>query len=380
MGYFTLKAKGDNMIRTNNIDRFFKEQPKIDFIEDMKLNTPMIVDFKQDYSDGELCVKDLFISENDFSTEKLLATVFDDFENFIVANKIKGVKVAVNVKKDESLDNDVFSILVDNNKIIIKASNIDCIRRAVIRLEDLIVLNNGVLNKCEYKEKITIDDLISRCFFSPINRPPKCIEELYSDEDFYYDGYLNKLMHDGVSAIWITSDYSALVKSTYITEFGENSEKRIKKLNRTIEKCALYGIKVFLFLIEPISLKEDVISKKYPDLYKKYPQVMGNSSFGPTAFCTYTEFGENYLKEAIKLLFSSAPNLGGIISITQGERVTSCATTWRDEQGNWSNNCPHCKDKSQSEIVIHTVDIIVDAMKEVAPNAKFCPECGTKIK
>ncbi len=359
------------MIRTNLIDKYFQDQPALEFIEGLKENHPLAVDYKQEFSADEVCVRGLFLSQNDFAGEKYLKTVFDDFENFIRANGIEGDKIAVNIANDLSLDGETYRITVSERAISIRASSVACVRRAVIRLEDVIVMNHGYLKMGTHQEKILLKDLISRCFFSPINRPPKCIEELASDEEFYPDGYLNKLMHDGVNCIWITSDYASLIKSSFITEFGQDSEKRIAKLNATIERCALYGIQVFLFLIEPISLKESEFTRKFPDLYKKYPQVMGNSTAGPTAFCTYTEFGEQYLAEAVKLLFTSAPKLGGIISITHGERVTSCANTWPDSKGEWSNNCPHCKEKSQSEIVAHTVKIIVDAMKSVASDAQF---------
>ncbi len=359
------------MIRERLIDKYFQEQPPLEFVEDLKTNEPLRVDFKARLAEGEIWAKGLYIFSNDFAGERLLQTAFDDLERFIARNKMSGSRLALRFVRDLSLDDKTYVISVTEGEISLRAANVDCLRRAIIRLEDITVMQGGGLRKGERRERFVLEDLISRCFFSPINRPPRCIEELASDEEFYPDGYLNKLMHDGVSCIWITSNYSSLIKSSYITEFGEDSERRIAKLNATIDKCALYGVKVFLFLIEPMSLKEDEFLKKFPDLYKKYPQVMGNSTSGPTAFCTYTEFGEKYLAEAVKLLFTSAPKLGGIISITHGERVSSCANTWPNSKGEWSNNCPYCKDKSQSEIVAHTVKIIVDAMKSVAPNARF---------
>ncbi len=359
------------MIRNRIIDQYFQDQPPLEFVEDLKVNAPLRVDMKKRAATDEVRMQGFYISANDFENERLLRTVFDDFERFTDENSLKGDTLPLRILQNSSFDEKSYCISVKENAVDIEANNVQCIRRAVIRLEDFIVTHNGYLQKGEYKEKIVLDDLISRCFFSPINRPPKCIDELASEEDFYPDGYLNKLMHDGVNCIWIMSNFASLIESSYITEFGQDSGRRITKLNKTIEKCALYGIEVYLFLIEPMSLMEGELTMKFPDLHKKYPQVMGNSALGPTAFCTYTEFGEKYLAEAVKNLFISAPKLGGMISITQGERVTSCATIWRDNKGNWRNNCPHCKDKSQSQIVAHTVKIIVEAMKSVAPKAKF---------
>ncbi len=364
------------MIRTNIIDKYFQDQPPLDFVEDLKKNPPLKVDFKKRAVCGEIRMQGFYIAENDFEGEALLKTVFDDLDRFTEANKLGGDQLCVNVLKNESFDDKTYSISVKENAVDIEAKSIDCLRRAIIRFEDLIVTRNGYLKKGEYKEKLELDGLISRCFFSPINRPPKCIDELESDEDFYPDGYLNKLMHDGITCIWIISRLAYLIKSSYITEFGVGRERKIAKLNQTIEKCARYGIKVYLFLIEPISLMDGELTNKYPGLEKKYTQVLGNSASGesqsgPNAFCTYTEFGEKYLSEAIKQLFINSPGLGGIISITHGERITSCGTNWPDNLGVWHNNCPHCKGRTQSEIVTHTVKIIVDAMKSVKPEAEF---------
>ncbi len=359
------------MIRKNIIDEYFEKQPELTFIKDLKESRILRIDRKKKPQNGEIAVEKIFIDRNDFSDCDKLKHSMDDLAAFISFNNLNGDDTALNILREDGLSSNKFVISIEENRICIRASEKEQVRRALIELQDEMVIGGGCLKKGEVRRKEILENRISRCFFSPINRPPKNIEELSCDTDFYPDGYLNKLMHDGVNAVWITSSFASLIKSSYITEFGEGSDKRIKRLNETIEKCAGYGIKVYLLLIEPISLDEDSIKREFHDLYKKYPQVRGNSTSGPAAFCTFTEFGENYLKEAVKNLFSSAKNLGGIISITWGERVSSCANSWPDGKGKWSNNCPHCHDKTRAEIVAHTVKIIVDAMKSVAPQAEF---------
>ena len=190
------------------------------------------------------------------------------------------------------------------------ASEREGVRRGVIRLEDLLKIGGGSLTLSATHEKPVLKRRISRCFFSPTNRPPKNLVELDDDVDYYPDGYLNKLMHDGVNAIWIYSDFDSLIKTPMIPEFGKGSERRIKKLNATIEKCRRYGVDVFLFLLEPIALTNYTIDKRHPGISERYPQTHGNiyqdafSEEKAIAFCTYTEFGKAYCIDAVKRLFS----------------------------------------------------------------------------
>ncbi len=295
------------------IDEYFDKQPELTFINDLKEKRILLLDKKEKALNGEIPIEKVFINDNDFTD---LDSSIDDFTAFLIYNNLNGKSTPLDIVRDESLNADEYAVSVEDNRIQISASEKEQVRRALISLQDDVVIGGGYLKKGVVNRKEMLESRISRCFFSPINRPPKNIEELSCDSDFYPDEYLNKLMHDGINAIWITSSFASLIKSSYITEFGEGSEKRIERLNKTIKKCARYGIKVYLFLIEPISLYEDSVRREFPDLYKKYPQVKGNSTAGPAAFCTFTEFGENYLKEAVKNLFLSAKDLGGIISIT----------------------------------------------------------------
>lgn len=359
------------MLRTNLRDEYYDKQPPLEFINDLKKTEVYKIDKKNHAKKGEVFFDKVFINKNDFNKEENLKTAFDALNRFITENDIAGNDFSINIIKDGGIKRGSYKTTVDKNSVSIYASETDSVRLATVRLIDCAVMSGGCLKKGETVRTDVLKKRISRCFFSPINRPPKNIEELNCDIDFYPDGYLDALMHRGVNVIWITSSFASLIKSSYITEFGQGCEKRIERLNKTIEKCARYGIKVYLLLIEPISLYEESVKTFYPELYKKYPQVSGNSTAGPTAFCTFTDFGENYLKEAVINLFSSAKKLGGIISITWGERVTSCANAWPDGKGEWKNNCPHCGDKSRAEIVSHTVKIITDAMKAVSPEAEF---------
>ena len=358
------------MRRVVSRDEFFDNQPERKFVKDLMEYEVAEIKFSEPEV-GEVKISAAYIDAGVFKGEVNLEVVWDDFKRFAEKNGIFGDKLPIIIKKADGFVVEQYSINVKKDEIIITAGEIEGVRRAVIRLEDLIVQGFGNLKLGETKEKTIIKRRISRGFFAPINRPPKGANELADDTDYYPDPYLNRMMHDGVNALWVYSDFDSLVESSYITEFGKGREKAIEKLNKLIARTAKYGMEIFMFLIAPMSLYEPAIANKYPGIAEKYPQVHGNHAYGPTAFCVYTEFGAGYLKEASEGLIKSAPGLGGIMSITWGERVTSCGNTWGSPIRGWSSNCPHCGDKSKVDSITRTVQLFKEGMNEVNPKYDF---------
>ncbi len=352
------------------IDEFYSNQPERKFIQDlMEYQVAKIQPSAPEQ--GELTFKGLYIQKGLFADDENLQVVWEDFARFARENQIGGEEIAIAVEKDEKFGVEEYAIEVKKEGIVITAGEREGVRRGVIRLEDMLVQGNGNLALGITKEKTVIKRRISRSFFAPINRPPKGANELADDVDYYPEPYLNRMMHDGINAIWVYSDFDALANSSYIEEFGQGRERAIEKLNKLIAKTKKYGMEIFMFLIAPLSLFEPAIANKYEGIAQKYPQVHGNSVNGPTAFCVYTDFGAGYLKEASERLMAAAPGLGGIMSITWGERVTSCGNTWPSSSGQWENNCPHCKDKSQVDSITRTVELFKEGMDEVNPAYDF---------
>ena len=364
------------MIREKLIDDFFGNQPERAFETELReFITPEVL--FAPLKTGAIAPKGLYLCKNSFKNENNLLSVWEDFERFGKKNGLLGNNYAISLIKSTNLEKEEFYLEVTTEGCTLTASEPEGIRRGMIRLQDLLLENGGNLKIGKIHEKAVIKRRISRCFFSPTNRPPRNGAELQDDVDYYPDGYLNRLMHDGINGIWIYSSFDELIHSSYIKEFGERSEKRIEKLNATIEKCAKYGIEVFLFVLEPISLNNPTIEKRHPGILHKYPQVHGNRYLDKitgeegVAFCTYSDFGKNYCIEAVETLFKLAPKLGGLISITQGERITSCSTVWENEEFEWKNICPRCSKYSKAEVLVQKVDVLREGMRRVKPSAEF---------
>ncbi len=353
------------MLRQVVRDEFFDNQPERKFIKKLREYEFAKINFADCSKNNAIAPKSIAIDKGVFAKDKNLSPVWFDFDEFLKLNGIKGEDFIVSIQKVEGYEKEEYEIVVTEKGVIIKASETEGVRRGVLKLEDLLVQGHGSLELATTHEKALIKRRISRGFFSPINRPPKGADELGTDEDFYPEPYLNRMMHDGVNALWVYSDFDSLVESSYIPEFGQFREHRLKKLNKLIEKAAKYGMEIFMFLIAPMSLQEPAIASKYPGIFEKYPQVHGNSSAGPTAFCVYTDFGAGYLKEASEGLIKAAPGLGGIMSITKGERTTSCGNSWPMPDGTWKNNCPHCAGTTKHDSITRTVALFKEGMDAV---------------
>ena len=366
------------MIRQNLIDDYFNNQPKPVFEKELCVyEIPEIPFCKADSTC--FAVKGINLLKGDFESQPFLESVFDDLYRFLDKNKLRGKDYPIKLQRRDGLEKEEYIIEISDIETKITAGETEGIRRAVIAFEDMLRIGGGNLKVGSVHRKYKIKRRISRCYFSPTSRSIKGGGELDDNVDYYPDGYLNRLMHDGVNGIWIYSDFDSLLISSYIKEFGKGSEKRIEKLNNTIKKCKRYGIDVFLFAIEPIALTNSAVVKKHGDLIRKYPQVAGNRFYekrGNTveeeiAFCTFTEFGKRYCEEAMEKLFTLCPELGGYMSITQGERVSSCSTVYSDQEMKWTNTCPWCSKYSKPEILAQKIEIMREGMRKSKTDAEF---------
>ena len=341
-------------------DPFFADQPPLRFLDDLKspVHTEIPAGFGERVcASGEVSVCGMYLVKAFPDPEGLLETIYDDFTRFLSICGIGGTRIAVTARYAETEVFEEYRISVSENGIIVEAGDTEGIRRGLVWLEDEMRRREGAyLPIGEITRKPHIKARITRCFFSPINRPPKYGDELSDDIDYYPEEYLNRLMHDGANGVWIYTRFSDLIESSYLTHYGKGREPRIAKLNRVIAKCARYGIGVYIFAIEPVAMTDEEA--------EKYPEAAGAHVYGGRrTFCTNTEFGKAFCEEAGRRLFESAPGLAGYISITYGERSTSCSSAYRE------CDCPRCKDIAPGQVLSQAVDALTAGMKKAKPSA-----------
>ena len=261
---------------------------------------------------------------------------------------------------------DSFMLDVQDKICYITASGPEGFRRAVYYLEDLLLGAGGpFLPKGVIRRRCFIKNRITRCFFGPIKRPPMNRDELMDDVDYYPEAYLNRLAHDGSNALWLTIEFKDLCKNSFAPHYGADAEKRLAKLRRTVEKCLRYGIRIFLFCIEPASWKaNDPVAEKYKDM------------LGPgRTSCPCSEMYRTYIKECTSFIFRNVPGLGGMINVSLGERPTTCVSMLSSFPSPGEQVLTHpCQAQcglSPAEILKLSVSAMVEGMREGNPEGDF---------
>jgi len=358
------------MKRPFAVDPFFYDQPEKKFLEELKkpvhTKKPSFFGTRK-VMRGETDASGMYLKRGFPNEEGLLDAVYNDFDRFLSIHEIGGTRYPIYLEKRDVGPFESFSILVSESKAVISANDTEGIRRAIIYLEDELIRREGAyLPIGEISRSPVIKTRITRCFFSPINRPPKYGDELSDDIDYYPEEYLNRLMHDGANGVWIYTRFSDLVTVDAVPDYGIGREKRIKKLNRVIEKCLRYGIKAYVFAIEPVALE--------PERSAHIKEADGGEAYnGNHLFCVNSPEGKEMIRQAGYNLFTSCPKLGGFISITYGERPTSCSSAYSaiPEIGYKTDiTCPRCKELSPGQMVANAAHALSCGIHEASPDAQ----------
>jgi hypothetical protein len=301
------------------------------------------------------------IRKNFPDPEGRLKTAYDDLDGFFrTAGLSLDGKYKIIIEKADTGCFESYKLDINSGECRILAGDTEGIRRALYYLEDLLLGADGPFLPLGVAErKPWMKSRISRCFFGPIKRPPLNRDELLDDVDYYPDEYLNRLAHEGLNGLWLTIAFSDLCR-TSITELAPDAEKRLAKLRRTVEKCLRYGIKTYIFCIEPRSIAPD------SELARKHPELKGAVAWdGKHCFCPSSDTAKNYLYEAVNWMFSQVPGLGGMINVSFGERVTTCASSF------YGQDCPQCAKKSPGEIIAPTLEAMERGMHDASPDAEL---------
>lgn len=358
------------MKRSVKIDPFFDNQPEQTFLTDLTSPVhpacPAFFCNRTPESD-EVSVAGTYLLPGDFMNEPLLETSFLDFDHFLKICSIHGSTYPIRLIKDTTSCFEAYRIHISETETTVIADDTEGIRRALIWLEDEMQRREGpYLPLGTVTRKPRMRSRITRCFFSPINRPPKYGDELSDDIDYYPEEYLNRLMHDGANGVWIYTRFSDLVTVSALPSYGAGRESRIAKLNNVIALCARYGIKVYVFAIEPVALTED--------LSQQLPETDGGIAYnGNHLFCVNTPEGRTMIEEAGRHLFTDCPNLGGFISITYGERPTSCSSAYESIPAidyHHAMTCPRCKDLTPGQAVANAAAALAAGIHQANPDAE----------
>ena len=320
------------------------------------------------------CAAGITVEQRFPDPKRRLDTASQDLSDFLDA---------AGVKKDgpfklvtEKITTDVpetYRIVVNPKECTIQAGDTEGIRRGIFYVEDRMLSAQGpFLPLGEVNRKPVIRTRISRCFFGPIKRPPKNRDELMDDVNYYPDQYLNRLAHEGVNGLWLTITFKDICRTQAIPEYGKDAEQRLAKLRNTVQRCLRYGIKIYVFCIEPISFQST------DPVLAAHPELGGHRGGSTVYFCPSGPAGQAYLEACTRSIFTAVPGLGGLIDINVGERPTICPNA-----GMKNNNCPRCAKRKPWEIMADCLTAMERGMHAANPAAEliswfYCPNAGNE--
>lgn len=205
-------------------------------------------------------------------------------------------------------------------------------------------------------------------------RYPAWVEEDAGPDTFYHDHVLMRLAEHGFNGIWLRGALRKFAKVEVFPEFGESSDEILTALRRLCARAARYGIKVFLYLNEPMGLDED------DPFWEKYPQLRGvRVSHAPVAcLCSSTPEVKQYLREASEYVFAQVPDLAGVILITASEYPSHCYCHQpRPEDPVELQRlvdegliCPRCASRTPQEIIAEIITLLREGVKAGNPAAE----------
>ena len=293
------------------------------------------------------------------------ATVRTDLERFM-ASAGKPAEQTLTLRRGTVEGHESYRIdVAPGGDVTITAGDDDGIRRAACYFEDRV--SAGDLRSVTRRPWLR--NRISRCFFGPIKRPPFNRDELMDDIDYYPEEYLNRLAHEGVNGLWLTIELRNIVKTSF-NERDKDAPRRIAKLRRTVEKCRRYGIRTWIFCIEPRAMQTDS-----PLLKTLPPEALRDAPWGgEKTLCTSSPAAQQYIAEAFQDLFEQVPGLPGVLNISHGERRTTCLSRIDPVGGQLVGQlppCPLCSRLEPWQIHRNTASAVVKGMRAVNPSAEF---------
>ena len=304
--------------------------------------------------------------------EKLLDSALNDLNRALDDLKLRGESIPVVLDGDTSFANEDHTITTDESAITVTAGNIEGFRRGVYNLIDkLAALDHPFIPFGRECKHYWMHTRISRCFFGPIKRPPFNVDELMNDIDYYPEEYLSRLARNGINGLWLTVTFRELSTTKLM---GENPDaaRRRKKLQQVCDRCRRYGIRIWLFVIEPVSwfagnpLPEGKEHLAGPG----YDQAIASGIGERQSFCVESDEAQEYLYEAANSIFTQVNGLGGMIILPKGERFTSCLSCLPNNVDS-DIPCPKRCQYSQPEIFARLMNPISRGIRDAQADARL---------
>jgi len=237
-------------------DPWLDKQPPPDFVDELRapVHADAPIGFgRRAASHGEVNVTGLWIDNRFHDPKGLLVSVIEDFDRFVCLCRFEGESFSVRLEEGPTPCFEAYTIRVSKAGVVVTAADTEGIRRALIWMEDEMRRREGpYLPLGRIERRPFIRSRITRSIFAIINGMSLSGDVPQDDADYYPEEYLNRLMHDGINGMWL---------HTCTKDNRQEEAARMDRLRGIIEKCACYGIKVYVSGAE-----EDGVFVQCPEL------------------------------------------------------------------------------------------------------------------
>ncbi len=314
--------------------------------------------------------KEVLVSSDwtiEFYGREELKIYVEDFKKFalkygIIFSNNSDKKITLRLDADVD-DEEYREISFESNLIDINASHPFGVLRGLYDVKNLVEKAGGfAFNK---QRKIFKTKVKTRIVY------PFCA--LYADildKDInisFPDEMLEEYAKIGINGLWFQGVLYKILPFPFDETLSEGWEERIAKLRAITEKCERYGIKIYMYLNEPRDMPLS--------FFDKYPHLKGASQKpGVACLCSSHPDTHKYLSDALKMLCTSVPKIGGFINITQSENCVLCYSRGVDKSRFshiQTEECPVCKNKDASDVTAAIIKTMADAVSEVDNKIKF---------
>ncbi len=204
---------------------------------------------------------------------------------------------------------------------------------------------------------------------------PAYIEDDAGPDEFYHENVLLRLAMHGFNGIWIRGALRKFAENSAFPEFGEDAETICAELRKLCRRAARFGMKVYLYLNEPMGLDED------DDFWQRHPQVKGPlCHLKPVNYlCSSTVEVKTYLRESSEYVFANVPELAGVLLITASEYPSHCWCHTRvpgnaeqlEEMVESGTMCPRCAERTPQEVIGEIVGLLREGIRAAKPEAEI---------
>lgn len=243
------------------------------------------------------------------------------------------------------------AISVNEQEIVINGAAPEAILRALTALENTFETAGApVLTAGETRREPRFEARILYPYAATFG-------DIFSDPDSdpLQEGLLDRLLSAGVNGLWLHVVLYQMVPYPFDPKVSEGWEKRIQVLNRLVARAKKYGIGIYLYINEPRAMPLS--------FFDAHPELKGHEVDGYACLCTSRPEVQDYLRNAMRTLFTYAPDLAGVFTITMSENWTNCYSRSLD------TNCPVCAKRKPYEITAEVNRAIEEGVHAAKPDA-----------